>query len=93
MQVGSVCAMEQTMACCAVLQAVQPTLAFAQAGYRNRFGHPAPPVLARYRERGIVVVSSPVCGAASWDSQHPAEVRCQRQAALRYWQHRMDTPR
>lgn len=74
----------------AFLDAVQPTLALAQAGYRNRFGHPAPPVLARYRERGIVVVTSPVCGAASWASQHPAEVRCQRQAALRYWQHRMD---
>ena len=24
-----------------------------QAGYRNRFGHPAPEVLGRYRERGI----------------------------------------
>ncbi|WP_096699768.1 DNA internalization-related competence protein ComEC/Rec2 [Polaromonas sp. AER18D-145] len=83
----------KTSSSAAFLEAVQPTLAFAQAGYRNRFGHPAPPVLARYRERGIVVVTSPVCGAASWASQHPAEVRCQRQAALRYWQHRMDTPR
>jgi len=80
----------KTSSSAAFLEAVQPTLALAQAGYRNRFGHPAPPVLARYRERGIVVVSSPVCGAASWASQHPAEVRCQRQAALRYWQHRMD---
>ena len=80
----------KTSSSAAFLEAVQPTLALAQAGYRNRFGHPAPPVLARYRERGIVVVTSPVCGAASWASQHPAEVRCQRQAALRYWQHRMD---
>lgn len=80
----------KTSSSAAFLDAVQPTLALAQAGYRNRFGHPAPPVLARYRERGIVVVSSPVCGAASWDSQHPSGVRCQRQAALRYWQHRMD---
>lgn len=83
----------KTSSSAAFLEAVQPTLAFAQAGYRNRFGHPAPLVLARYRERGIAVVTSPVCGAASWASQHPAEVRCQRQAALRYWQHRMDTPR
>lgn len=80
----------KTSSSAAFLEAVQPTLAFAQAGYRNRFGHPAPPVLARYRERGIAVVTSPVCGAATWSSQHPAEVRCQRQAALRYWQHRMD---
>ncbi len=83
----------KTSSSAAFLDAVQPTLAFAQAGYRNRFGHPAPMVLARYRERRIVVVSSPVCGAASWASQLPSEVRCQRQAALRYWQHRMDAPR
>ncbi|MDO8374651.1 MAG: DNA internalization-related competence protein ComEC/Rec2 [Polaromonas sp.] len=80
----------KTSSSAAFLDAVQPTLALAQAGYRNRFGHPAPPVLARYRERGIAVVTSPLCGAATWASQHPAEIRCQRQAALRYWQHRMD---
>ncbi|MES2245428.1 MAG: DNA internalization-related competence protein ComEC/Rec2 [Pseudomonadota bacterium] len=83
----------KTSSSAAFLDAVQPTLALAQAGYRNRFGHPAPPVLARYRERGIAVVTSPLCGAATWASQHPAEIRCQRQAALRYWQHRMDAPR
>jgi competence protein ComEC len=83
----------KTSSSAAFLDAVQPTLALAQAGYRNRFGHPAPPVLARYRERGIAVVTSPLCGAATWASQLPAEVRCQRQAALRYWQHRMDAPR
>jgi competence protein ComEC len=82
----------KTSSSAAFLDAVQPTLAFAQAGYRNRFGHPAPPVLARYRERGIAVFTSPVCGAASWASQHPAEVRCQRQAAQRYWQHRANAP-
>lgn len=70
------------------LDAVRPTLALAQAGYRNRFGHPAPPVLERYRERGIEVQSSPVCGAALWASERPAEIACQRQLARRYWQHR-----
>ncbi|MGQ2979183.1 MAG: DNA internalization-related competence protein ComEC/Rec2 [Polaromonas sp.] len=72
----------------AFLDAVRPTLALAQAGYRNRFGHPAPAVLARYRERGIRVLSSPVCGAASWSSGQPATVSCQRQTGLRYWHHR-----
>lgn len=71
------------------LDAVQPALALVQAGYRNRFGHPAPAVLARYRERGIVLVASPACGAAAWASQRPAELGCQRQAAPRYWQHRL----
>jgi competence protein ComEC len=71
------------------LDAVQPALALVQAGYRNRFGHPAPAVLARYRERGIVLLASPACGAAAWASQRPAELGCQRQAAPRYWQHRL----
>ena len=71
------------------LDAVQPRLALAQAGYRNRFGHPAPPVLARYRERGIRVLASPACGAATWASAQPDSVRCQRQAGPRYWHHRV----
>lgn len=69
------------------LDAVLPGLALAQAGYRNRFGHPAPPVLKRYRERGIEVYASPVCGAARWQSELPAQVGCHRRAARRYWQH------
>lgn len=72
----------------AFLDAVRPTLALAQAGYRNRFGHPAPPVLARYRERGIAVFASPACGAATWASVQPADITCQRQTGLRYWHHR-----
>ncbi|MEO8020844.1 DNA internalization-related competence protein ComEC/Rec2 [Polaromonas sp.] len=80
----------KTSSSAAFLDAVRPTLALAQNGYRNRFGHPAVPVLERYRERGIPVVTSPVCGAANWSSQHPSEVRCQRQTALRYWHHPTD---
>jgi competence protein ComEC len=72
----------------AFLDAVQPSLALAQAGYRNRFGHPAPPVLERYRERGIRVWTSPACGAARWSSAQPGSVACQRQTGLRYWHHR-----
>ncbi|MDP2818117.1 MAG: DNA internalization-related competence protein ComEC/Rec2 [Polaromonas sp.] len=72
----------------AFLDAVQPKLALAQAGYRNRFGHPAPPVLERYRERGIAVFASPACGAATWTSARPADIACQRQTGLRYWHHR-----
>ncbi|WP_332776730.1 DNA internalization-related competence protein ComEC/Rec2 [Polaromonas sp.] len=72
------------------LDAVQPRFALAQAGYRNRFGHPVVSVLERYRERGITVVKSPVCGAARWSSQQPGQVGCQRQEALRYWRHRAE---
>ncbi len=72
------------------LDAVQPKLALAQAGYRNRFGHPAAPVALRYDERGIRLVRSAQCGAATWLSANPAALGCQREAARRYWQHRSE---
>ncbi len=73
----------------AFLDAVQPSLALVQAGYRNRFGHPAAPVLARYAERGIRVVDSAHCGAALWSSAQPQQVHCQRTEAQRYWHHQV----
>ena len=69
------------------LDAVQPQLALAQAGYRNRFGHPVDSVVARYDERGIRLVRSAQCGAATWQSAQPAVIGCQRRAAQRYWHH------
>jgi competence protein ComEC len=72
----------------AFLDAVRPSLALVQAGYRNRFGHPAGLVLERYRRRGIRIVDSPHCGAAYWHSGQAGEVRCQRDIARRYWHHR-----
>jgi competence protein ComEC len=71
----------------ALLDAVRPRIALVQAGYRNRFGHPAEEVAARYREREIAIVDSAHCGAASWSSRQPSEVQCQRRAAKRYWHH------
>ena len=68
------------------LDAVQPRVALAQAGYRNRFGHPVALVVARYDERGVKLVRSAQCGAATWQSLLPAQIRCQRQAEPRYWQ-------
>jgi competence protein ComEC len=73
----------------AFLDAVRPRFALVQAGYRNRFGHPAPPVLARYQERGIQVVDSSHCGAATWQSVAPQRVVCDRQQAPHYWQHQL----
>lgn len=69
------------------LDALRPRWALAQAGYRNRFGHPAPDVLARYRARRIALRSSPECGAATWRSAAPAQMRCERDAVRRYWHH------
>jgi competence protein ComEC len=74
------------------LDAVQPAAAVVQAGYRNRFGHPAPDVMERYRERGIAVFASPHCGAAGWRSTAPGTVRCERAAAPHYWHHHAPPP-
>ncbi|MET3495786.1 DNA internalization-related competence protein ComEC/Rec2 [Variovorax boronicumulans] len=71
------------------LDAVQPRFALVQAGYRNRFGHPATDVLARYAERGVRVVASTHCGAARWGSATPGKVICERERHGRYWHHRV----
>ena len=73
----------------AFLDAVQPKFALVQAGYRNRFGHPAQSVLVHYQERGIRVIDSPHCGAVSWKSDQAQAISCQRNQAQRYWQHRV----
>ena len=79
----------KTSSSAAFLDAVQPRSALVQAAYRSRYGHPAAEVLQRYRERGITVVDSARCGAASWHSERPGEVRCERTEQPRYWQHRI----
>ena len=72
----------------AFLDAVAPRAAVLQAGYRNRYGHPAPEVVARLRGRGIAVTESAVCGA--WQSTTPAgQGVCERDVARRYWHHRI----
>ena len=79
----------QTSSSAAFLEAVRPRLAWVQAGYRNRYGHPAPDVMQRYAQRGIVVHDSPHCGAMVWRSDRPAEVQCERTAQRHYWSHRV----
>jgi competence protein ComEC len=71
------------------LQALQPGIALVQAGYRNRFGHPAPEVVARYGAQGTQLVESTWCGAATWRSQAPTQVHCERDERQRYWHRRM----
>ena len=73
----------------AFLDAVSPRIAMVQAGYRNRFGHPAPEVVARLQERAISVVDSPHCGAYTWQSSRPHDGACLRAKGLRYWHQRV----
>jgi competence protein ComEC len=69
------------------LQAVSPSVAWVQAGYRNRFGHPRPEVMARYAAQGIQVFQSVWCGASIWQSHRPQLMRCARDEYRRYWHH------
>ncbi len=78
----------RTSSTAAFLDAVAPSVAVFQAGYRNRFGHPAVDVVDRYHRRGIAVVASPQCGAWLWQSDEKGPGRCQRDVGRRYWHHR-----
>ena len=64
------------------LDAVAPRVAVIQVGYRSRYGHPAPEVVARYRERGIALVRTDQCGALSWSD---GQAHCTRAVRRRYW--------
>jgi competence protein ComEC len=70
-----------------LLDAVRPRVAVVQAGYRNRFGHPAARVVERYEARGITLVRSDACGAWTWHARD-GTTSCRRETARRYWQHR-----
>jgi competence protein ComEC len=69
------------------LETLRPRWALLQAGYRNRYGHPAPSVKARYQALGIEVVESTRCGATTWRSDAPDQVKCERTLQQRYWHH------
>ena len=82
----------KTSSSAAFLQAVQPTLALVQAGYRNRFGHPATVVVEGYRRENILLIDSPLCGAFVWQSwrlEAPQNDACLRLREQRYWHHRV----
>jgi competence protein ComEC len=64
------------------LRATRPAVAVMQLGYRNRYGHPHPEVLARYRAAGIDVVRTDACGGWWWDD---AGASCTRDVHRRYW--------
>ena len=72
----------RTSSSVAFLDAVQPRIAVVQAGYRSRYGHPAPDVMARYAALGIEVVRSDRCGAWLW---HDGAASCTRDVRRRYW--------
>lgn len=72
----------------AFLQRVRPRWALIPSGYRNRYRHPHPDVLRRYRERGIPALTSAGSGAIRLEfgaGSPPAEPMSYRWQNRRYW--------
>jgi competence protein ComEC len=69
------------------LAALQPTWLLIPVGHRNRYGHPAPEVLARYRALpGAVIARTDRSGALTLRLQDDRiELERAREAAPRYW--------
>jgi competence protein ComEC len=63
------------------------------AGYRSRFGHPAPEVLERYRARGASVVRTDLEGAVTVRlAVSGVSVEAERTRVPRYWRERPPAP-
>jgi len=57
----------KTSSSAGLLQSLNPSQAFAQNGYLNRYGHPHPTVTRRYQDMGIPFYQTPESGAQIWD--------------------------
>ncbi len=73
-----------------LLAALSPDEAFAQNGYRNRYGHPHPTVTARYESMNIPFYQTPHTGTQVWEfrsTSDPREVKplFWRQDSRRLW--------
>lgn len=82
----------------AFIDAVAPRLAVISVGHRNRYRHPAPTVLARYKARGIEILRTDRDGAVELRfTQRGIEVSKARLNKRRYWHEaydaRSDQPR
>ncbi|MBI5918629.1 MAG: DNA internalization-related competence protein ComEC/Rec2 [Nitrosomonadales bacterium] len=71
--------------------AVHPRYAVFTTGYRNRFGHPKPEVVERYRASGSELLRSDADGALLVEMDG-TELKLERwrQSHARYWWHRTD---
>jgi competence protein ComEC len=72
----------------AFIAALQPTLALVSAGWHNRFGHPHPWVLQRYRAAGVPLMNTAARGAIQIDAPAdgpPVEAASWRLREPRYW--------
>lgn len=77
----------RTSSSLAFVRAVAPSLAIVASGYRNRFGHPKPDIVARYTGRGVEVVRTDRAGAVTvtFAPGAPWGAEGARERAARYW--------
>jgi competence protein ComEC len=70
-----------------LLKRLKPDQAFAQNGYRNRYGHPHPTVVVRYGSLGIPFSQTPETGAQVWrfDGLGKATLESWRLGRRRLW--------
>jgi competence protein ComEC len=81
----------QTSSTIEFIEAVSPSVALINAGYRNRFGHPRETVLARYTDQNIPVLRTDWHGAITIRSADRfATIEKWRETRLRYWVDRPD---
>jgi competence protein ComEC len=69
------------------ISAVQPRYALVPAGYRNRYGHPKPEVVQRYKDAGSVVLNTADTGAIEliFDAAPGLQPVLYRQQVRHYW--------
>ena len=79
----------KTSSTAAFIEAVAPEVGILSVGYRNRFHHPAPAVVARYRERGVTLRRTDEEGALRVTLPAAGDVRVERLVPeRRYWRDR-----
>jgi competence protein ComEC len=78
----------------AFVGATQPDWVVYQAGYRNRFGHPAQDVVTRYEAAGTKAVRTDAAGATQWRMKADGSVKIDSMRAhhARYWFNRPGAP-
>ncbi|WAL84418.1 DNA internalization-related competence protein ComEC/Rec2 [Pandoraea sp. XJJ-1] len=68
------------------IEAVSPAHVVFQAGYRNRFGHPRPEVVARYQAAGVRIWQSVTHGGVRFSfTKDGIEAQSYREQYRRYW--------
>ncbi len=76
------------------IDALEPDLAIISAGWRSRYGHPHPEVVARYRDAGVDIANTAERGALTIEI--PADAKplaaAERERRRRYWRESGTSP-